>query len=153
MRNFKVISDNFSEYKRDLKRLTKSIFQEDHSEKILLRLSTKSQATLVLAINGERIVGFKAGYEESPGIYYSWMGGVLQKHRGKGYASRLMKLQHQWCQDAGFKSVRTKTLSKWESMLALNRRFGFQVIGYEPCEKGSEKIVMEKQLFGSLESK
>ena len=31
-------------------------------------------------------VGYKIGYYDKPGLYYSWSGGVLKDYRGQGVA-------------------------------------------------------------------
>src|SRR5215212_4475809 len=39
-------------------------------------------------------VGYKVGYRERPGQYYSWTGGVLPDYRGQGLARQMQAWQH-----------------------------------------------------------
>ena len=100
---------------------------------------------LVASIDG-RDVGFKAGYAVSPTEFYSYLGGVAPEFRGLGIASELMRSQHEWAVQQGFKVISTKTKNEFPQMLALNLRHGFRIVGVE--ERGDKpiKIVLRKLL-------
>ena len=102
------------------------------------------QAWLATAADGQ-LIGCKLGYERKPGHYYSWLGGVLPAHRGQGVAAELMRRQHQWCREQGYQRVRTHTYNRWRSMLLLNLRHGFDIIGTVQGPHGLT-IVLEKDL-------
>ncbi len=98
-----------------------------------------------LAYSANRIIGCKLGYEREPGLFYSWLGCVDSNFRGHGIAAELMRQQHDWCRAQGYKTVQTKTYNQWRSMLLLNIRSGFAIVGTEPGRYGL-KIVLEKSL-------
>ncbi len=98
-----------------------------------------------LACSANRIIGCKLGYEREPGLFYSWLGCVDSNFRGHGIAAELMRQQHDWCRAKGYKTVQTKTYNQWRSMLLLNIRAGFAIVGTEPGRYGL-KIVLEKSL-------
>jgi predicted GNAT superfamily acetyltransferase len=107
----------------------------------------KIENVLVLAaFDGDKVVGFKIGYEEEPQHFYSWIGGVDPAYRKKGVGSTLMKMQHELLKERGYKIVTTKTKNKWRDMLILNLRYGFDIIGTYTDEKGEPKIILKKEL-------
>jgi GNAT superfamily N-acetyltransferase len=99
-----------------------------------------------VAYSGDCPVGFKTGYELKPCKYYSWLGGVHPDYRNKGIAGKLMELQHEWCVMNGYRTIQTKTKNKWKSMLILNLKHGFDIIGTYTDSKGEPKIILEKNL-------
>lgn len=105
----------------------------------------KNLITLVARENGQ-VVGFKIGYEFKNHTYYSWLGGVHSDYRGKGIASELMRRQHELVRTLGYKKVRTISRNKKREMLLLNIKFGFDVIETFMSEKGTHKIVLEKEI-------
>lgn len=92
------------------------------------------------------MVGYKIGYQDRKSRFYSWLGGVYPEYRGQGIASELMLKQHEWCKQHGYAVVRTQTKNKWRSMLILNLRHGFNIVGTYTDEKGEPKITLEKRL-------
>ncbi|QJD81056.1 GNAT family N-acetyltransferase [Spirosoma rhododendri] len=98
-----------------------------------------------LAISDDVVVGCKFGYEREPGLFYSWLGCVDPAFRGQGVAAELMRQQHDWCRSQGYRTIRTQTYNQWRSMLLLNIRSGFDIVGTEPGRYGL-KIVLEKSL-------
>ncbi|WNB92797.1 GNAT family N-acetyltransferase [Bacillus sp. NEB1478] len=99
-----------------------------------------------IAISDDQVIGFKAGYELKPSKYYSWLGGVHPDFRNNGIAGKLMEMQHKWCSSNGFNIIQTKTKNKWKSMLILNLKHGFDIIGTYTDSKGEPKIILEKNL-------
>jgi GNAT superfamily N-acetyltransferase len=99
-----------------------------------------------LAYSGDQVIGYKVGYELKPGKYYSWIGGVHPNFRNEGIAGVLMMQQHEWCKLNGYQTIQTKTKNKWKSMLILNLKNGFDVIGTYTDSKGEPKIILEKNL-------
>lgn len=115
-------------------------------ERLQYEYSTKPNVTTFLAKNDEKIVGFKVGYEQRQTKYYSWIGGVHPDYRKNGIASELMKRQHEWAKEQGYKCILTKTGNEFRNMLLLNIRFGFDVIGTFLNNRNLVRIEMKKDL-------
>jgi GNAT superfamily N-acetyltransferase len=98
-----------------------------------------------LALVDGQVVGCKLGYERKPGHYYSWLGGVHPDFRSQGIAHELMSRQHAWCQQQGYRRIRTQTYNRWRAMLLLNLRAGFDIVGTVQSARGLV-IVLEKEL-------
>lgn len=110
------------------------------------KMAGKPKLLVAYAIFQDQVIGFKIGYELEENKYYSWLGGVDAKYRGKGIASRLMEIQHEYIKEKGYRVVRTKTMNKWRDMLILNIKHGFDVKETYIDEKGRHKIILEKKL-------
>jgi GNAT superfamily N-acetyltransferase len=92
------------------------------------------------------LMGFKLGMKASPGIYYSWVGGVLDDYRRKGLATAMMAAQHDKCRQLGYKKVQTKTYNRWRDMLILNIKYGFNIVSCAPRGNGDTKILLQLKL-------
>lgn len=112
----------------------------------LKELEEKKNLLIFVANDASKVVGFKIGYEFKNHTYYSWLGGVHSDYRGKGIASELMRRQHELVRTLGYKKVRTISRNKKREMLLLNIKFGFDVIETFMSEKGTHKIVLEKEI-------
>ncbi|MCL6444163.1 MAG: GNAT family N-acetyltransferase [Alicyclobacillus sp.] len=126
--------------------LHESIFTTQSSDVIEEELSSRPKFLILVAMDDDRVVGYKIGYHDRKNRFYSWLGGVYPEYRNRGIASELMKIQHEWCKLQGYSVIRTQTKNKWRSMLMLNLRHGFDVIGTYTDETGEPKIIMEKRL-------
>ena len=112
----------------------------------LAELMEKKNLLIFVALDSNRVVGFKVGYEFNDYTFYSWLGGVHSDYRGKGIASELMHRQHNLVKLLGYTKVRTISRNKRREMLLLNIKIGFDVIETFHSEKGTHKIVLEKIL-------
>ena len=122
---------------------------EAAGDKIRKTLLTKEDSITIVASDAphQEIVGFKVGYPQKDHRFYSWLGGVHPTYRRQGIGSELMRQQHDYCQRAGFHTIRTKTTNQWRAMLLLNIRHRFDVIGTYVDEQGDVKIILEKRLL------
>lgn len=125
--------------------LMETIFGEWRADGFHTTFNSKSKFHLLIARIDIQPVAFKLGYEQTGQEFYSWLGGVLPQYRGLGLAGELMRLQHQWCREQGYKKVLTKTQNQFREMLMLNIKNGFEVTGTETSDHGL-KILMEKRL-------
>lgn len=100
----------------------------------------------VIALDGEDVIGFKLGYSDRPGRFYSWIGGVAPEHRRRGIAAELMRRQHQRCAAKGYTRIRTHTTNDHKPMLLLNIRSGFDIIGVTAAPGRGLRVVMERAL-------
>jgi GNAT superfamily N-acetyltransferase len=112
-----------------------------------LALRLKGRRSLLLAaLSEDRVVGYKFGYEDRPGRFYSWIGGVAPDHRRQGVGRLLMEHQHEWARRRGYRRVRTQTSNEHKPMLILNLRCGFDVVGHLLNHRGEARIVLERPL-------
>ncbi len=124
-----------------------AVFGKPAGEKVQERM-TNARDLLVLITQTEdgTPTGFKIGYRQDPTTWYSWLGGVLPEFRGQGIAAALMQHQHNWAKNHGYRRIQTKTMNRWRSMLILNLKFGFDVIGTYLAVDGTLRIILEKRL-------
>lgn len=101
------------------------------------RLEGKSSLILVIKWQGE-IIAYKVGYEISPGVFYSWIGGVVPEFRRKGIATLLRRKQEEWATEHGYAFIAVKSMNGFPAMLTLLISSGYQISGYE--DKGSPKL-------------
>jgi predicted GNAT superfamily acetyltransferase len=125
-------------------RLHAAIFGD--SSQLEKRMADKPGLLVASALHQNHVIGYKLGYELEEHKFYSWLGGVDERYRGKGIASNLMEIQHDYIKDKGYGVVRTKTMNKWRDMLILNIKHGFDVLETYIDDKGMHKIVLEKKL-------
>jgi predicted GNAT superfamily acetyltransferase len=126
-------------------KLHKDIFGT--TDDLINKMTRKPQLLVIIAMDGQKVIGYKIGYEIESNKFYSWLGGVDPNYRKYGVATMLMKVQHQYLKEKGYSIVQTKTMNKWRSMLLLNIKNGFDVIDTYIDEKGLHKIVLEKNLL------
>lgn len=129
--------------------LLATIFTNQTTPEIRADLADQQSRTGVqaqLALHEGIVVGCKLGYARKPKGYYSWLGGVHPDFRGLGIASELMRQQHNWCRTHGYTSIQTQTYNQWRSMLILNLRQGFTIVGTLQGKRGLA-IVLEKELL------
>lgn len=127
--------------------LDKQIFEEPYSrEKIEREARSKHQFSAIIAYVDDVPCGFKAGYELTAKMYYSWIGGVTAEQRRKGIASRLMDEQHELVRQLGYSSIQTRTENQFRSMLLLNIKHGFDVVGVCANDHSNQPtIILEKK--------
>jgi len=116
------------------------------AEMLVNKIRNKPKVIFTIGLEEGNIVGYKIGYELKKDTFYSWLGGVDKNHRNKGIASSLMKEQHLYVKEKGYKTIQTKTKNKWRHMLILNIKNGFDVIGTYTDDEGETKIILKKSL-------
>lgn len=117
--------------------------RSDYEENLSRR---KSLMTVVALDNGGAIVGAKLGYERRPDIFNSAVGGVVPEYRVQGLAAKLLKAQHEWAKQAGFRAVETATLQNNRAMGIVNLKGGFVVAGLDMIPGTDNKVVFYKDL-------
>lgn len=110
------------------------------------RLSERKNTMILVAHDDTGVVGFKIGYQDSPEVFHSWLGGVHPHARKRGIASALMQAQHDWALEKGYTYLTTNTENKWRDMLLLNIRHGFDIIGTSVGKRNEIKIMLRKKL-------
>lgn len=113
--------------------------------RVMGTLKLHRRRLLVVAREQQRVVGFKLGYCERPGVFYSWLGAVDAEFEGQGIGRRLMELQHGWLEQRGYRLVRTATRNRFKRMLILNLLNGFELVGVR-SKDGDAHLQLEKKL-------
>jgi len=84
---------------------------------------------LLLAKVNEEIAGVKVGYNRwNDGSFYSWLGGVLPKHRRIGVAKALALKQEEMVKSLGYKSIVFKTRNRFRTMILFGISNGFDIV-------------------------
>ncbi|HEY4602312.1 MAG TPA: hypothetical protein VIG73_13685 [Cerasibacillus sp.] len=63
--------------------LHQNVFGADN---LVNKIKDKQKLLFNLALDGEKLVGYKIGYELDKNKFYSWLGGVDSHYRGHGIA-------------------------------------------------------------------
>ena len=114
--------------------------------RVLRTLRLYTQRLLVVAHLDGEVLGFKLGFAERDGIFYSWLGAVREDCEGQGIGRRLQEVQHEFLRAAHYRKVRTRTRNRFQRMLMLNLRSGFEIVGMS--SKGKEPLLLlEKRLI------
>ncbi|QYJ78762.1 GNAT family N-acetyltransferase [Shewanella acanthi] len=88
------------------------------AEALEQRLAAKPSLILTAHVEGE-LAGFKLGYEQADGVFYSWLGGVASDFRRLGLAQSLLEYQETWANRQGYKHIQVKTMNRFPAMLNL----------------------------------
>ena len=131
----------------EILKFSREIFGGVEPEKYAQRIGEAVNLHIILALDTEKIVGMKIGYEIEPKLFYSWVGGVDKNFRQRGIADELMKRQHLWCRRKEFERIRTHTKNEFKAMLILNIKHNFDIVNVYPDKRGELKIVLEKDLL------
>jgi GNAT superfamily N-acetyltransferase len=111
-----------------------------------MSITEMPNALMTLATHNGQAIGFKLGFKDVPRRFYSATGGISEHYRQKGVASQLIKMQHVWCEENGFKAIRTETKNEFRAMIGLNLKHGFEIIGTYTDHRGQPKIIFERKL-------
>lgn len=98
------------------------------------------------AFDGNKAIGFKAGYERA-GYFYSWMGGVLPAYRKKGVAKQLAQEQERWAKAKAYESITFKTRNIHKAMLIFALKNGFNIIKVEQWPEVSDNRIWLKKVL------
>ncbi|PRY86550.1 GNAT family N-acetyltransferase [Mongoliibacter ruber] len=123
-------------------------FFQPYSEKTYHeRLSDRPHLILIAEVDGE-LAGFKVGYQSAtPGVFYSWMGGVLASFRRMGIATKLANTQEEWAKNHGYQKVQFKTRNRLTKMIHFGLNRGFMIVDLIKKDQVQEhRILMEKAL-------
>ena len=132
---------------REILELHQLIFDNPQATEDVLadRFNSQKNGLILLAWQSQKLIGYKLGYERKAEHYYSWIGGVHPDWRQQGIAGQMMQMQHQWCLEQGYRTIRTHTKNKWREMIILNLRHGYDIIGTLTDELGEPKLILEKK--------
>ena len=133
------------DFVQELCTLAVDVFGKVDTEELAWRLASMPDASVHAVRSEGRLVAFKVGYAIERTRYLSWLGGVRNEHRRRGFARDLMKRQHDWAQRRGYEYVETSAIKSNRAMLTLNLSVGFEIIGtYARTEL--PRVLMQKRL-------
>jgi GNAT superfamily N-acetyltransferase len=89
---------------------------------------------LVAYIDNEP-VAYKLGYALDSNTFYSWLGAVAPKCRGKGIAQALLNAQETWVQEHNYRAIKVKSMNRFPAMLSMLIKNSYAIVGYE--DRGS----------------
>lgn len=144
--DFRVFEETTSETKQQITDLLQLVLDEFDPEKFELKLRDKTKIMLLAAYEGQKLAGFKLGYQLNKTRFYSWLGAVSPEYRNIGLSKELLLRQHEWCRENKYEVIETKTMNKWKTTLHLNIDCGFLITGTEKNQRGETKILMEKRI-------
>ncbi len=101
-----------------------------------------------VAIEGEQCLGFKVGYADDAGYFYSWLGGVLPAARKRGVARLLIQAQEAWVRDQGFNEIRVKSRNRFRHMLMFLLSERYEVLAVEPASPG-DHLTLDRRIWFS----
>ncbi|RXJ72639.1 GNAT family N-acetyltransferase [Veronia nyctiphanis] len=90
------------------------------------RIGDKPSLVLV-ADDGNELVGVNIGYQLDDDCFYSWLGGVTAKSRRKGIAKALMNAQEDWVKIRGYQTIRVKSRNCFPETVSLLLTRKYQV--------------------------
>jgi ribosomal protein S18 acetylase RimI-like enzyme len=141
MRILKLTSENRRQFLPQALALHRLVLGPISLRRFRERLRGLPKRLLLVALEDDRVVGFKFGYQERPGRFYSWLGGVHPDFRRRGIASQLMRRQHRLLERAGFQEVRCHTRNRFRGMLLMSIEQGFDIIGIV-----GDRLILSKKL-------
>lgn len=122
------------------------IFEDADTSFFIDRLKNQPNVFSILVYKSNKLIGFKIGYPQAENVFYSWIGGVIIAFRKQGIGQQLIRLQENHARLSGFKTLKTKSINRFKSIMILNLKIGFNITKIYKNTKGQTKIVFEKTL-------
>jgi GNAT superfamily N-acetyltransferase len=127
-----------------IRRLNHTIFNEAR----IINQFDRRDLTMLMAYADEEPVGFKIGYGESRGIFYSAKGGVVEEWRRHGIARQMLADMMEEARQMGYKRFAYDTFPNMHpgmTMMGLIEGFQVTAAGYNATYK-DYRIRFEKDL-------
>ncbi|QYK01286.1 GNAT family N-acetyltransferase [Shewanella psychrotolerans] len=111
------------------------------------RLHNKPLMIQIISIEGE-LAGFKIGYSEQSGLFYSWLGAILPEFRQLGLAKTLLNDQEKWAKDNGYITMEVTTYNRFSAMLQMLIQQGYKIAGLQKneLEINNNKLILNKNI-------
>jgi len=130
----------------ELRPIFVAAFGRPPSKSFLERLNEKRDLSILLAHDGDALVGFKIGYTRFKGVFFSWLGAVDPPRRRTGVARGLVRHQHRLCCERGYDEVQTEAAGSNQAMLILNLQEGFEVSGVQLGHEDALTVQLRERL-------
>ncbi|MCE9592297.1 MAG: GNAT family N-acetyltransferase [Planctomycetes bacterium] len=109
-------------------------------------LGRYSGLLLVASVEG-RPAGFASGFELKPGVFFSWLVGVLPDYRRQGIGSQLFEALEQWARDHEYEGVRFECHNQHRPMLHLGIAQKYDIVGIRwDSDRHANLVIFEKAL-------
>ena len=110
-------------------------------ESLQARLAGRPHLCLI-ALENDRPVAYKVGYQETPNRFYSWIGAVLPEYRGRGIARKLLHRQEQWARAQGYGEINVWSENRYRGMVIFLLKEGYDIFAVS----GDGKVLLRKVL-------
>ncbi|MFO0947887.1 MAG: GNAT family N-acetyltransferase [Planctomycetota bacterium] len=128
--------------------LYSAIFRPPHNVDFFKRrFQGRYNVLLLLASIDGKPVGFFAGFELKPTVYFAWLYGVLPSHRRMGIASQLVDAVHAWSTEHGYDTIRFECHNQHRPMLHLAISLAYDIVGMRwDHDRADNLVIFEKPL-------
>ena len=131
-----------------LSELYSKVFRPPHNADFFRRrFQARYNVLMLVASVDNRPVGFFAGFELKPTVFFAWLYGVLPEHRRAGIASQLVEAVHSWAAEHEYESIRFECHNQHRPMLHLAISQNYDIVGirWDP-DRGENLVIFEKAL-------
>lgn len=112
------------------------------------RFMGRYNALTLIARVGERPAGFWIGFELKPGMFYHWLGAVVQDLRREGVGRQLQEAQFAWSKDHGYEYTRCEAMSHQKEFVHFALELGYSIVGVRwDSTHADNMVVLEKNLM------
>ncbi|MEX2497936.1 MAG: GNAT family N-acetyltransferase [Wenzhouxiangellaceae bacterium] len=143
--NIEILEQEQARRTELLTAMARDVFDDLDPGYIGARVPHMVDPMLVMASDELGPLGFKLGYRDSAN-FYSWLGGVHPRARRQGLATELMRAQHAHVHSMGYRNITTRTRASNRTMIILNRKCGFEIVGFEINDAGFAVVNQRKGL-------
>lgn len=128
--------------------LYSQIFRPPHDVEFFdRRFRGRYNVLLLLATIDNAPIGFFAGFELKPSVYFAWLYGVLPTHRRMGIASQLVEAVHSWTAEHDYEIIRFECHNQHRPMLHLAISQAYDIVGMRwDSDRADNLVIFEKSL-------
>src|SRR4051812_24222406 len=92
-------------------------------------------------------VGFAAGFELKPRMFFLWFLGVLPSHRRQGVASQLFDAMHSWAKQNDYDTIRCECFNRHRALLHLAINQEYDIVGIRWDPDHSDNLLLLQKTF------
>ena len=109
-------------------------------------LGRYNELMLVASVD-DRPVGFFAGFELKPTVFFAWLYGVLPDFRRAGIGTQLVEAAQAWAREHGYESIRLECHNQHRAVLHAAIALGYDIVGirWDP-DHSANLVIFEKVL-------